>query len=116
MMKSKLIVLFSVVSIAAYGEGNFSESYTPNYIYGSQNAGTYVGGMSGGSYSGVFMPNTGIPQYYYPQSGLPQEMSQFIQGQEQLMLSNSIEKQKQKLREKEIEDKLLEQYQQQIHN
>ena len=53
---------------------------------------------------------------YYPQSGLPQEMSQFIQGQEQLMLSNSIEKQKQKLREKEIEDKLLEQYQQQIHH
>ena len=115
-MKHKFIALLSVVITLLYGEGNFSESYTPSYIYGSQNSGMYVGGMSGGSYSGVFVPNTGIPQYYYPQSGLPQEMSQFIQGQEQLMLSNSIEKQKQKLREKEIENKLLEQYQQQIHH
>mgnify|MGYP003530615534 FL=1 len=33
-MKYKFIALFSVVVTLVYGEGNFSESYTPNYIYG----------------------------------------------------------------------------------
>lgn len=33
-MKYKFIALFSVVVTLVYGEGNFSERYTPNYIYG----------------------------------------------------------------------------------
>ena len=115
-MKYTLLPLcFAAISLA-YGENNLFESYTPNYRYGSQPLGTYIGGVSDSSYHGMFIPNTGATQYYYPQSGLPQEMSQFLQGQEQLMLSNSIEEQKKKQREKEIENKLLEQYQQQINN
>jgi hypothetical protein len=115
-MKYTLVILYLTAISLAYGDGNFFESYTPNYRYGSQPLGTYIGGVSDGYYRGIFVPNAGVTQYYYPQSGLPQEMSQFLQGQEQLMLSNSIEEQKRKLREKEIENKLLEQYQQQINN
>lgn len=33
-MKYKFIALFSVVVTLVYGEGNFSEGSTPNYIYG----------------------------------------------------------------------------------
>lgn len=33
-MKYKFIALFSVVVTLVYGEGNLSEGYTPNYIYG----------------------------------------------------------------------------------
>ena len=115
-MKYTLVILYLTAISLAYGDGNLFESYTPNYRYGSQPLGTYIGGVGDSSYRGIFIPNTGATQYYYPQSGLPQEMSQFLQGQEQLMLSNSIEEQKKKLREKEIENKLLEQYQQQINN
>lgn len=114
-MKYIPVILYLTAISFAYGDGSLIESYTPNYRYGSQPIGTYIGGVSDNSYRGIFIPNTGATQYYYPQSGLPQEMSQFLQGQEQLMLSNSIEEQKRKLREKEIENKLLEQYHQQIN-
>jgi hypothetical protein len=110
------MVLFIAVIPMAYGANNLSESYTPNYIYGSQPLGMYIGGIHDSSYNGIFIPDGGAIQYYSSQAGAPQMMSQFIQGQEQLMQSQSIEKQKQKLREKEIEDNLLKQYQQQIHN
>lgn len=117
-MKHNIIIIttYIITTSLAHGDDGLFESYTPNYRYGSQPLGTYIGGMSDSSYHGVFVPNTGATQYYYPQSGLPQEMSQFLQGQQQLMLSNSIEEQKMKLREKEIENKLLEQYQQQINS
>lgn len=115
-MKSKLIALFVVIISLSYAEDYSSESYAPNYIYGSQPLGTYIGSVNDGSYHGLFIPNGGPTQYYYPQSGLPQEMSQYLQGQEQLMQSKAQENQQKKLREQQIQDKLLNQYQQQIHN
>jgi len=115
-MKFKLLISLIVITPLIFAENYSTESYTPNYIYGSQPLGTYIGSIDDGSYHGLFIPNGGPTQYYYPQSGLPQEMSQYLQGQEQLMLSKAQEEQQKRLREKQIQDRLLSQYQQQIHN
>lgn len=107
----RLLLLVSVTNVFAEN----SDSYTSNYIYGSQPIGTYVGGFSQNNYDGVFIPYSGASTFYTPQSGIPMEMSQFIQGQEQLMQSKSKEQQQRKIREKEIQEKLIEEYQKQIH-
>lgn len=114
-MKSviNLLVLLIITNYAHADEN----TYEPNYIYGSQPLGTYVGGFVQNNYSGQFVPNTpSINNYYTPQSGQPMDMSQFIQGQEQLMQSNAKEAQLRKQREKEIADYLQQEYHRQIHN
>ena len=115
-MKFKRLIPLIIAAPLAVAENYSAESYSPSYIYGSQPLGTYIGSINDGSYHGLFIPNGGPTQYYYPQSGLPQEMSQYLQGQEQLMRSKAQENQQRKLREQQIQDKLLNQYQQQIHN
>lgn len=109
---NRLALLLMMITNYSYTD---EAIYEPNYIYGSQPLGTYIGGFVQNSYSGEFISNNYNGTQFVPQSGQPMEMSQFIQGQEQLMLSNSKDKMLQKTREQEIGNNLQKEYYRQIH-
>lgn len=114
-MKYRILLVALMIITINYIDAE-ETSYQPNYIYGSQPLGAYIGGFNPNKYSGAFIPNSAATNdYYTPQSGQPMEMSQFIQGQEQLMQSRLKEQQQQKQREKEIADYLQQEYYRQIH-
>lgn len=115
-MRKIFIILTLVTHLALATTSESNNEYNPSYIYGSQPYGSYIGGFSQGAYNGIFIPGSGANAEYYPQSGVPMGTSQYIQGQEQLLRAQSIDKQKRRQAEKQIEEELTKEYHRQINS
>lgn len=116
-MKLKLLsigVLMVIGNVAYAVEDTPPTVYQPNYVYGETPAGAYVGDPYSPVDDGMFLPNGEPMHEYNPQSGVPEQQFQYIQGQEELMRGHSQEALQQYNQEQQIGNNMVNQYHTQI--